>query len=131
MKKNTHQHNESMYKGAPISSFIKAKELRKNMTPAEQKLWNVLKQNKIGVKFRRQHPILIYIVDFYCHKHRLVIELDGEYHNKKEQRFKDEERTKALQEIGLQVLRFCNNQVLNDIETVLITIKNIIEEKSK
>ena len=126
MKTDVNQHNESMHRGAPISSFKKAKELRENMTLAEIKLWEVLKGNNLGVKFRREHPVLIYIVDFYCHKKKLVIEVDGEYHNDEDQILKDKNRTKDLQENGLQVLRFTNEEVLNNMESVLSVIKRHI-----
>lgn len=116
-----------MHRGAPISSFKKAKELRENMTPAELKLWEALKGNKLGVKFRREHPVLFYIVDFYCHKMKLVVEVDGGYHNKEEQKIKDAERTANLEGIGLQVIRFTNDEVLNNLEAVLLKIKDYIK----
>ena len=120
MKKSDEQHNESMFRGAPQSAFLKAKLLRENMTTAEQKLWESLKENKLnGYKFRRQHPILLYIVDFYCHGLKLVIEVDGEYHLEESQRMLDEERTKTLQESGLTVIRFENKQILNDFDFVI------------
>ncbi len=97
------------------------------MTHAELKLWEALKGNKLGVKFRRQHPVLIYIVDFYCHQKKLVVEVDGEYHDKEEQIIKDAERTADLLEIGLQVIRFTNDEVLNNLEAVLLIIKDHIK----
>ena len=97
MKKDHPYHGESMYKGAPPDSFAKAKFLRDNMTDAEKSLWEKLKDNKLkGFKFRRQHPIHIYIVDFYCHKLKLIIEIDGGYHDSKDQKLLDAERSELL-----------------------------------
>src|SRR3990172_9586899 len=96
-KKNPTQHDIGMWKGAPTSGFLKAKELRNQMTISERQLWSELEKNKLlGVKFRRQHPIGIYIVDFYAHKFKLIIELDGKYHLNKKQQILDKERTAFL-----------------------------------
>ena len=120
MDKSDEQNNQSMHRGAPQSSFLKAKSMRKNMTVAEEKLWEELRENKMGgYKFRRQHPILVYIVDFYCHSQKLIIEVDGDYHLDPDQMKLDEERTKALEELGLSVIRFTNDQVLNDFDAVI------------
>jgi len=83
-KRNPIQQDGSMWKGAPTISFLKANELRDKMTLSERQLWSELEKNKLlGVKFRRQHPIGVYIVDFYAHKLKLIIELDGKYHQNK------------------------------------------------
>ena len=77
MKKKDLQHDESMWKGAPASGFLKAQSLRENATASEVYLRERLKSNQFqGLKFRRQHPIGIYIVDFYCHQNKLIIEVD-------------------------------------------------------
>jgi len=124
--KNSPQ-DSGMHKGAPLSLFSKARILRQNMTPAETKLWECLKNKQLeGFKFRRQHPIHLFIVDFYCHELRLIIELDGEYHNEEEQILKDQERTELLQFQGISVLRFKNEEIENDIEKVLSRIKSFI-----
>ena len=121
--------DQGMHKGAPPSSFIKAKNLRRNMTMAEKKLWEVLKDKKFkGYKFRRQHPIHIFIVDFYCHELGLVIEIDGEYHNEATQISIDFERSEILKFQDLHVIRFTNDQVLNKIERVMDTLSNYILE---
>ncbi len=73
---------ESMHDGASPKIFRYAHILRKNMTEPELKLWEFLKKHPLGYKFRRQHPIHKYILDFYCHKKRLSIEVDGKNHNK-------------------------------------------------
>lgn len=128
MKKDNLYHHESMWKGAPNESFSKARELREKMTLAETILWRRLKTKQLlGYKFRRQHPIHIYIVDFYCHSLNLVIELDGKYHEQEEQKLKDIERTKYLEYQGVHVFRFVNEEVLNNLEEVINNIKQIIQ----
>lgn len=95
----------------------RADELRRSMTLAERKLWNKLFKN-FPVKIRRQRVIDNYIVDFYCAKQKLVIEIDGSVHDLPEVMVRDEERTKKLQEYGLKVIRFTNAEVENDFERV-------------
>ena len=88
-----------------------------------EKEWPYQK-NYSGIdKFRRQHPIGCYILDFYCHQKRLSVELDGEIHQDKEQKEKDIERTSYLIELGIKELRFKNQEVINDIEKVILEIK--------
>lgn len=99
-------------------------ELRKRETPAEEKLWFELRDNKLGVKFKRQHSIGGYILDFYCAKKKLIIELDGEIHNTKEAREYDGIRDKYFSELGYKTVRFLNREVGDDIEKVLYKIKN-------
>lgn len=109
--------------GASDNIKGKAKILRKRMTESEKLLWSRLRKKQIsGQYFRRQHPISIYIVDFYCHECSLVIELDGEIH--RFQKKDDMERTRDLESFGLKVIRFPNQAVLNDIENVIQEIKN-------
>jgi very-short-patch-repair endonuclease len=99
----------------------RAKELRQNMTPAEKILWQCLRANRLGGwHFRRQQIIDGFIIDFYCHASRLVIELDGEVHN--QQIEYDAERDLILKSKGLKILRFSNEVVLKDINSVLETI---------
>lgn len=120
MKKLTPNYDEGMWKGAPASSFSKAQFLRKNETETEKMLWEKLRNNQLkGFKFRRQHPISLYIVDFYCHKLKLVIEIDGGYHDSSEQIKKDKERTKILNSNGLEVIRFTNQEIEENIDTVM------------
>ncbi|MBF4983172.1 endonuclease domain-containing protein [Nonlabens mediterrranea] len=100
------------------------KSLRKNLTPAEAFLWNELKTKKFyGLKFRRQHSIKNYIVDFYCAEHQLIIELDGNYHDEPIQFEKDELRDKDLGNMGFTVLRYENQYVYSELEHVLDDIK--------
>ena len=129
MKKLKPNHDEGMWKGAPSDSFSKAQFLRRNETIAEKLLWEKLRNNQLGgLKFRRQHPVNIYIADFYCHKFKLIIELDGDYHYQEEQKQKDEVRTEVLRLNDLKIIRFKNEEVEQDINQVLITIKNKIEQ---
>jgi very-short-patch-repair endonuclease len=95
---------------------------RRSMTAAEALLWEELKANKLGVHFRRQHVIGMYIADFVSLKNLLVIEVDGDYHQATEQQLLDVERTAYLEKKGFRVIRFTNNQVLTDIESVVSTI---------
>ena len=129
MKKLKPNHDDGMWKGAPSDSFSKAQFLRRNETIAEKLLWEKLRNNQLGgLKFRRQHPVNIYIADFYCHKFKLIIELDGDYHDQEEQKQKDEVRTEVLRLNDLKIIRFKNEEVEQDINQVLITIKNKIEQ---
>ena len=129
MKKLKPNHDEGMWKGAPSDLFSKAQFLRRNETIAEKLLWEKLRNNQLeGLKFRRQHPVNIYIADFYCHKFKLIIELDGDYHDQEEQKQKDEVRTEVLRLNDLKIIRFKNEEVEQDINQVLITIKNKIEQ---
>ena len=104
-----------------------AGELRKEPMPAEGKLWAYLRGDKLdGVNFRRQHAIGRYIADFCSPNIKLIIELDGSQHL--EQEAYDAERTKDLEEQGYKVIRFWNNQVMNDMNGVILAIINAIEE---
>ena len=108
----------------------KAREMRRNPTEAESALWNFLSGDKMGVHFRRQHPVFGYIPDFVCLKERLIIEIDGGYHLAEEQQEMDLVRTEYLNQMGYVVLRFTNESVLNDIDTVLEEISDTLEEIS-
>ena len=98
-----------------------AKELRRNMTPAEKILWQELRANKLGVHFRRQQVIAGFIVDFYCHKSALVVEVDGDIHDLQHE--EDVRREKALRELGMRIVRFTNHQVMNNLAKVVEEIK--------
>jgi very-short-patch-repair endonuclease len=98
--------------------------LRKNQTAAESRLWSVLRNRKLdGRKFRRQHPIGKYIVDFYCYEENLVIEVDGSSHDNVSAVLYDEERDIYLKEQGLKVVRFRNEEIYHHIDEVLNEIK--------
>lgn len=106
--------------GATAYTFKKAEGLRKRMTKAERLLWEELRNKKFqSLKFRRQNPISRFIVDFYCHQLKLVVELDGEIHQRKNVRENDKIREGELVEFGLTVIRFGNEEVLNDTSEVL------------
>lgn len=102
-----------------------AKRLRRKMTDAEKILWRSIRNRKLdGLKFRRQHPIKNYIADFYCFEINLVIEIDGKVHDKKDQIEHDDNRTAELERFGVNVIRFTNDEVENNLGKVL---KEIIE----
>jgi very-short-patch-repair endonuclease len=99
-----------------------AKELRQQMTPAERKLWAVLRTNQLGgIHFRRQQVIKGFIVDFYCHSASVCIEVDGGIHET--QKEYDAVRTQAIESIGLRVIRFTNDEVINHFNAVLQRIQ--------
>ena len=95
---------------------------RRPMTPAEVRLWQELRGNKLGIHFRRQHVISTYIADFVSLKNHLVIEIDGEYHLNPEQQESDRIRTAYLEQQGFRVIRFSNSQVLTNLEKVMSKI---------
>ena len=100
---------------------------RNNPTEAEKSLWDLLRDKKLGYKFRRQHIIGNYIADFVCIKHKLIIEVDGNIHQLPENIISDEERTKELNKLGFEVIRFTNNEVLFETEKVNASISKKLE----
>jgi very-short-patch-repair endonuclease len=121
----------SMYYGADSNTLGAAHILRRNMTKAEAVLWKKLKDRKlIHTIFRRQHPINIFIVDFYCHEYRLVIEVDGDIHIDEIAKQYDSIRTDVLNNFGLKVIRFSNNQILYRIDSVITRIRQVITERT-
>ena len=114
---------ENMFYGAGNLIFEKAKKLRNNVTPTEMILWGRLKDQFPKQRFRRQHPVSLYIVDIYCHAEKLVIEIDGSIHDLEEIKIKDEIRQKNLEALGLRVIRFTTNEILNNLESVLEPIE--------
>ncbi len=117
-----------MHYGASKTIFQNAEILRKNMTEPEKIIWEELCKNQLGVRIRRQHPIWKYIADYYCHELKLVIEIDGRIHLRKEEREYDIGREVTLNEFGIEIIRFTNNQIINNAENVVETIKSKIEE---
>ena len=116
-----------MWKGAPGHHFLLAKQLRERMTQAEILMWDKLKNNQFkGYKFRRQHPIHHFIVDFYCHALKLIIEIDGKYHESEEQKKEDLNRTELLQFQGLKEIRFSNEEVIDDMDLVFKKLEELI-----
>jgi len=107
-----------------------ARRLRKKMTPSEKLQWERVRMKNIrGVKFRRQHPMEFYVADFYCHEARLVIEVDGPYHEKKDQQQHDENRTAELDRFDIRVIRFTNDEIRHHLGSVLQKIRQEIEER--
>jgi very-short-patch-repair endonuclease len=124
--------DRSMFFGASGEIFAKAKALRLNTTETEKLLWEKIGQNQLsGFRFKRQHPIAHYIVDFYCHKAKLIIELDGGYHNEADQMINDEFRTDELTDLGLMVLRFSNEEVRSRMEEVIKRISDYLNETAR
>jgi very-short-patch-repair endonuclease len=123
----------NMFHGALPIHFEFARKLRANQTASEAFLWQHLKsiQTIPKVRFRRQHPILHFIADFYCHKAKIIIEIDGAYHDTPDQYFYDKCREAELEALGLKVIRFTNDQVLGDIETVLNKIKEELKNTTE
>jgi very-short-patch-repair endonuclease len=103
--------------------------LRKESTPAERKLWSRIRNDQLGVTFRRQHAIGNYIPDFCSPKTKLIIELDGSQHL--EQKDYDEERTKYLESFGYKVIRLWNNDVMKNMDGVILTILQSLEDENK
>jgi len=100
------------------AKYARAKELRREMTPSEGKLWERLRAGRLeGIHFRRQQVIEPYIVDFYCHQAALVIEVDGSVHQ--DQKEYDRQREHDLQLLGLSIIRFSNTDVNQNLEGVL------------
>jgi very-short-patch-repair endonuclease len=117
--------DRTMFYGAGRGIFRNARLLRHKETDEEKLLWQRLCRNQLcGYRFKRQHPIADYVADFYCHKLKLVIEIDGASHNQSEQIFYDEIRTRVMNEFGLRVLRFSNEEVFHNIDQVIETIKS-------
>ena len=118
---------DNFYFGASEEIIRRARALRQRMTPPEEKMWQLLRNSQFhNLKFRRQHPIRRFIVDFYCHEHKLVVEIDGSIHNSEIQKERDENRTFMIEELGLKVIRFENQKVMNDISTVLAELEKHI-----
>lgn len=128
MDKKSPYKKGGMFEGASHLVFELAKNLRKNMTDAEINLWMHLKAGLKGLKFRRQHPIGIYIADFYCHKVKLIVEADGKIHERKDIKEYDEERETSLLSMGYTIIRFTNEEILKNIETVLAAIEQKVDE---
>lgn len=98
-------------------------KLRTNMTAPERRLWACLRKNQLGVKFRRQFGVGCYIVDFYCPAKRLVIEVDGDSHFCAEGMAYDQVRDDYVRSLGIQVLRFTNQQVMQELDAVVENIR--------
>jgi very-short-patch-repair endonuclease len=114
----------------PPEILARVRKLRREATDAEQFLWYFLRNRAMdNAKFRRQHPMRGYVLDFYCHELKLAIELDGSGHLEPDQERYDAKRTALLAEEGIQVLRFRNSDLFNHSEEVLGVIWESIEER--
>lgn len=113
-----------MFYGASPKVFELAKELRDRLTEPEKILWEKLRLKRLnGYRFKPQHPVAGFIADFYCHKAKLVIEIDGTYHDSKSQSEFDASRTAIINEFGIKIIRFRNEDVIDRIDFVLDEIK--------
>ena len=120
--------NKTMYFRASPETMNNARMLRENMTTTEKLLWERLKGKQIlGLRFRRQHPIFIFIVDFYCHEARLVVEVDGEIHN--QQLEYDDGRTAEMEKFYIEVIRFSNDEIEQDIDEVINRITERVKKR--
>ena len=116
--------------GMKRKNIDKCKQLRKNQTDAEKKIWTILRNRQLtGVKFRRQFSIGRYILDFYCPEFRIGIEADGGQHYENGYRQKDELRTEELKTLGVEILRFDDREILTNIDGVYEIIQRTIEKK--
>ena len=114
-----------MFLGADSLIFEHAKINRATPTAAEEHLWeHYLRHKPEGFKFRRQHPLNLYIADFYCHRVKLIIELDGSVHDSPEAQQADRERQDYLESQGLTILRFRNEEVMENIQSVMSRIRS-------
>jgi len=118
---------KEMHIGAKPELFRYAQEMRKNPTESEKVLWNILRKFRYkGYIFRRQHPIDIFIADFYCHKLKLIVEVDGEVHDSEQAMEYDDGRSAELEKYGLNIIRFTNYQVLKEPDKVTNHIQSYI-----
>ena len=128
MRLNFGNHLDFMNLIIPYRRHLKdyARELRKQMTLAEQEIWEAIRKQRLGVEFHRQVPMLDYIVDFYCHEIGLVIEIDGRIHDF--QALADGTRQARLEGYGVRFLRFTNEEVFERLPEVLKEMERVIEE---
>jgi very-short-patch-repair endonuclease len=116
---------DNLHKGADPRLFHFARMNRQVQTEAEVILWRCLRNRNLGgFKFRRQHPIADFIADFFCLECNLVVEVDGDYHNEREQKQYDEGRAYELGELNIKVIRFTNREVFENLDFVLKEISN-------
>ncbi len=108
-----------MFYGACKRTFLKALELRNNMTEAEKILWSELRKREVfKERWRPQHPADNFIVDFYCHKYKLVIEVDGEIHLLEDVLERDNGRAYEIERLGIKILRFTNKEIFENIDSL-------------
>ena len=119
-------YNDNLHKVATGKLYQYGRELRQDSTDAEKLLWAELRNRRLkGLKFRRQHPLDKFIVDFYCNEKKLVVELDGALHDEKMNKDYDEARTALLAGLNVFVVRFRNEEVINNMKEVLKKISEV------
>jgi very-short-patch-repair endonuclease len=124
-------YRNDFYFGASKELIKRAKELRKTQTETEKILWGLLRNHKFSAfKFRRQHPVRWFISDFYCHEARLIIEVDGGIHSRGDQAEYDEGRSAEIEDLGIRIIRFTNEEILNNCDSVLLQIQTILQRPS-
>lgn len=116
--------NRTMFYNADPDIFKAAEWLRLNMTRAESLLWERLRRKQLGVRFKAQHPIGRFIADFYCHKKKIVIEIDGKIHEK--QKEYDEGREAEMEKFEIKVIRFNNEEIFQDLDRVVERIRKLL-----
>lgn len=119
----------NMFYGADVVLFERAKQMRNNMTYSERRLWERLSNNKLNVRFKPQHPLFLFIVDFYCHKAKLVIEVDGDVHFNDEKQTKDTERSQQIEALGIMIMRFTNEEIFKDLNSVVGKIRSALDRR--
>ncbi len=123
--------DRGFYYGSVKEIIKRGRVLRNTMTPSEKILWSYIRKKRLSGKiFRRQHPIGQFIVDFYCHEAKLVIEIDGNIHDSQENKERDENRTFELEKSGLKVIRFKNEAITDNINEVIEFLQKEIETRS-
>jgi very-short-patch-repair endonuclease len=114
------------------SNIDRCRNLRKKQTEAEKKLWSIVRNRQLGeIKFRRQFSIGRYILDFYCPEYRVGIEADGGQHYEDKGRESDKIRTKELKELGIEIIRFSDLEILNNIDGVYEVLQQILEKRKQ
>ena len=132
MPKSPLDQQAGMHLNAKPKLFQYARANRDQPTPAEARLWEALQHKRLsGFKFRRQHPISIYILDFYCHACKLAIEVDGGYHSLEDQKEYDKNRSADLKDAGILEVRFTNEDISNDLSSVLASIQVALERRKQ
>ena len=111
--------------------FQIAERLRREMTDTEKIIWDRVCKNQLGVRIRRQHPVWKFIADFYCHEVKLIIEIDGGIHLRSENKEYDISRDIILKEFKIEILRFNNDEVINEPDLVIEKIRRTIETLKK
>ena len=120
-----------MHYGATMEMFQIAERLRRDMTATEKIIWERVCKKQLGVRIRRQHPVWKFIADFYCHEVKLIIEIDGGVHLRSENKEYDISRDIILKEFQIEILRFTNDEVINEPDLVIEKIKSTIETLRK